>query len=106
MKLHLSQKWFESKLPAEEGHEIGAGCPAVPCSALVEVLAHARQMPIRDGGVVAIGGGSPMSFDEARTFAKSRGFRSYLNLLDWLFENYGVPFKGEVVWPNTEVSDK
>ena len=41
-----------------------------------------------------------MSFDDARTFAKARGFRSYLNLLDWLVENYGVPFKGEVVWPN------
>lgn len=47
-----------------------------------------------------------MSFDEARTFAKARGFRSYLNLLDWLVENYGVPFKGEVVWPNDEMRDR
>lgn len=89
----------------DDDHPPGRELAAMPGSVLVEVLAHARQTPIRDGGVVAIGGGQPMSFDEARTFAKARGFRSYLHLLDWLFENYGVPFKGEVVWPNTKLTD-
>lgn len=30
MKMTLPKEWYEEKLPAEEGHEIGAGCPAVP----------------------------------------------------------------------------
>lgn len=28
MKLNLSKQWFETHLPAEDGHEIGAGGPA------------------------------------------------------------------------------
>lgn len=28
----LPKEWYEEKLPAEDGLEIGAGCPAVPCS--------------------------------------------------------------------------
>ena len=34
MKIHVTREWSESRLPAEEGHEIGAGCPAVACSRL------------------------------------------------------------------------
>ncbi len=30
MKMTLPKEWYQSKLPDEEGHEIGAGCPAVP----------------------------------------------------------------------------
>jgi len=32
MKMTLPKEWYEEKLPAEDGLEIGAGCPAVPCS--------------------------------------------------------------------------
>lgn len=33
MKIHTTREWAESRLPAEEDHEIGAGCPAVAGSA-------------------------------------------------------------------------
>ena len=34
MKIHVTREWAESRLPAEEGHEIGAGCPSVAGSAV------------------------------------------------------------------------
>ena len=71
------------------------------CSALVEVLPHAMDTPISAGGVVSIDG-KYLSFEAGRALAKSLGFRSYIDLLFWLSENYGVPFKGLVTWPNTE----
>ncbi len=39
MKMTLPKEWYESKLPDEEGHEIGAGCPAVPRYGLAEIVA-------------------------------------------------------------------
>lgn len=33
MKITLPKKWYAENLPAEEGYEIGAGCPTPPCSA-------------------------------------------------------------------------
>ncbi len=104
MKLHLSKEWFESKLPAEKGHEIGAGACVVSCSALVEVAANAMQTKVRDAHVIRINEGPWLDFEATHKLGKILGFGGYLNLLKWLVEKYGAPFKGVVQWPNESSS--
>jgi hypothetical protein len=52
MKIHPTREWFESRAAAEEGREIGAGCPSVPCSLLTVVerpLLTSGQLSVRKG---------------------------------------------------------
>ncbi len=74
------------------------------CSALVEVAANAMQTKVRDAHVIRINEGPWLDFEATHKLGKSLGFGGYLNLLEWLVEKYGAPFKGVVHWPNTEVS--
>jgi hypothetical protein len=77
--------------------------PVAICSALVEVAANAMQTKVRDAHVIRINAGPWLDFEETHNLGKSLGFGGYLNLLEWLVEKYGVPFKGVVHWPNVKV---
>ena len=77
--------------------------PAVPCSALVEVAANAMQTKVRDAHVIRINEGPWLDFEATHKLGKILGFGGYLNLLEWLVEKYGAPFKGVVQWPNVKV---
>lgn len=45
MKMTLPKEWYESKLPHEEGYEIGAGCPAVPLFGLLALTVMGANEP-------------------------------------------------------------
>jgi hypothetical protein len=74
-----------------------------PRSALVEVAANAMQTNVRDAHVIRINEGPWLDFEATHKLGKSLGFGGYLNLLEWLVEKYGAPFKGVVHWPNTKL---
>lgn len=76
--------------------------PAVPCSALVEVAANAMQTKVRDAHVIRINEGPWLDFEATHKLGKILGFGGYLNLLEWLVEKYGAPFRGVVQWPNVQ----
>jgi hypothetical protein len=41
MKIHYPKEWFERSAEIEGSAEIGAGCPAVPCSPPIDAMVNA-----------------------------------------------------------------